>query len=78
MDPRILRDIMRRLSRVEARSARLRYGVITATSPLTVKLGNAATDYPDVRQLDTGALSVADNVAVLVRGNDLLVLGRVV
>lgn len=79
MDPKVLRDLLQRIRRLETRSARVRYGIVSATGPLAVKLGNADTAYTDVRQLATpSALVVNDHVAVLVRGNDLLVLGKVV
>lgn len=79
MDRQALQDIVRRLNDLERRSIKLRLGVITDTSPLSVALGGSDIAYTDVKRLESYASPVVDDlVAVLLFGNDLLVLGTVV
>lgn len=78
MNDKLLADLQDRLQRIEQRGARLRIGVVTDDSPLTVALGGVDADgyYTDVKTIATG-LAADDKVAVLMAGNDLLVLGVV-
>lgn len=71
MDSRALADIQRRLTRLE-RGLTLRFGVVEATSPLTVKLGGG-----DVAQSARSLVPVnaGDQVAVYQLGGDLLIAG---
>lgn len=58
---------------------RLREGVVTATSPLTITVGASAVAIPNVRRLSSySAPAVDDVVMILQAGADLLVLGPVV
>ena len=75
MNPDVLRGLMRRLDRLEREAVRYRAGEITATAPLSVALGSAATSYEDVRAIQPSA-ALGEQVATLVFGNDLLVLGE--
>lgn len=77
MDDRVTRELLTRLRRQERRSARLRRGVVTGVSPLDVALGGAGTSYEDVPALAGTSFEVDDEVAVLLAGNDVLVLGKV-
>jgi hypothetical protein len=72
-------DLMGALEDLAARfgpgsGAILTTGEITATSPLTVQL-DGTTDIPTAQTIDSYIPTVADVVAVLVQGTDLLVLG---
>lgn len=75
MDEAVIKDLRRKLKELERRTPRLRVGRVTATSPLTVSLGASGVTYDDVKALSSPA--VDDKVAVLVSGNDILVLGTV-
>lgn len=75
MDDRALADIARRLDALERSQPRLRLGVVTDDSPLTITLGGSDTEFADVKSLTTP--SVSDTVAVLVVQGDLLVLGTI-
>lgn len=78
MDDRTTKLILRRLKDLERNQVKLRRGVITDDTPLSVALGGADTAYVDVKTIDDGVIySVDDQVAVLVAGNDLLVIGRI-
>lgn len=69
--------ILKRLDEIEREYVRLRKGSVADLGPLDVRLGAASTAYNAVPQLTSG-LSVprSGNVAALVRGNDILVLGE--
>lgn len=75
MNEQTVRNILRRLDALERTRPRLRVGEVTDVAPLDVALGGSSVSYEDVRSL--GALAAGDRVAVLVSGNDLLVLGAV-
>jgi hypothetical protein len=75
MNRDILRDIRDRLARHEREMVRFRRGEVTDDSPLTVALGGSSETYVDVKAVEGTAFVVADQVAVLVWGNDLIVLG---
>lgn len=75
MHETMLASVLRRLNKLERESARLRVGEVTGVGPLDVALGGASTSYQDVAA--TGSARTGDQVAALVSGNDLLVLGRV-
>lgn len=76
MNPDVINDLIRRLDKLERTAVRYRAGEITDTSPLSVALGGSDVAYEDVRALAHGP-TVGDQVAALVFGNDLLVLGRI-
>lgn len=69
--------IIDRVGDLERTRPRFRKGVITDDSPLSVDLGDSGTSYTNVKALDSTAYVVNDIVAVLVFGNDLLILGRI-
>jgi len=75
MDDQTARDLLKRVKTLENEVVRLRRGVVTDGSPLSVALGGSDVAYEDVRALDGPLLDTGDPVAVLLRGNDLLVLG---
>lgn len=75
MDERVIKNLLKRLQRLEERSVRLRYGRVSDVDPLSVKVGDASVAYSDVSTLASG-LVVDDAVAVLVSSNDCLVLGK--
>ena len=77
MNEQVIRDLMRRVEALERTRPRLRVGEVTGVGPLDVALGGASTSYQDVSSLGGVNLAVNDKVAVLVSGNDLLVLGAV-
>lgn len=76
MDPQAIRELLERLGALERQSVRYRQGVVTTASPLAVALGGSSVPYSSVKTIATGLL-VNDVVAVLMFGNDLLVLGKV-
>lgn len=75
MNPDVLNDIQARLDKLERTAVRYRAGEITDLNPLSVALGGSSVAYEDVRTVD-GGIQVGDQVAVIVFGNDLLILGR--
>lgn len=64
--------------RTERQRLRLRIGEVTTTAPLDVALGGSDISYSGVSRLTPYTPTIGDRVAVLVRGNDLLVLGEIV
>lgn len=77
MNPDVQADIERRLKKLEGTTVRYRAGEVSATGPLDVKLGGSDVAYEDVRAIIPGSVSTGAQVAVLVFGNDLIVLGEV-
>jgi hypothetical protein len=76
MDDVALKRLLEDLGEIERRAVKLRVGVITDTTPLSVALGGSAIAYTNVKALrGPTPLAVDDVVAVLVAANDLLVLG---
>jgi len=75
MNDQMLRDLLRRLNVLERTSARVRVGEVTDVNPLDVALGGSDTSYEGVKAI--GAVADADQVATLLWGNDLLVLGPI-
>lgn len=75
MDRDVQSDIQQRLLTLQQTSVRYRAGEITDDSPLTVVLGGSSVPYTDVRSVDP--VEVGDQVATLVFGNDMIVLGRI-
>lgn len=73
MNEKLLHELMGRLDVLDRNAVRLRIGQVTATSPLTVSVGGSATPQAGAHSLT--ALSVGNRVAILVSGNDMLVLG---
>lgn len=76
MNDEILRSLQQRLSALERTAVRYRAGEVTDTSPLSVALGGSDVPYEDVRSIEAN-VDVGDQVAALVFGNDLVVLGRI-
>lgn len=76
MNPDVLADIQRRLIKLESIGVRYRAGEITDTGPLEVALGGSSVPYVDIKTI-APSLQTGDQVAVLVFGNDLLVLGPI-
>jgi len=84
MHDEMIGAILKRLDELERECVRLRKGVVTNASPLNVAMGGAATSYLDVPQLIRASTEEfvptrvmnGRNIAALVRGNDLLVLGE--
>ena len=70
------RLILREFAELKRLKPDFRVGTVTATSPLSVKIGDSATAYVSVKALDGVALAVGQVVICAVWGNDLLVLGR--
>lgn len=78
MDDRTLVEILRGFRRLRRESVRLRMAIVTDDSPLSIRLGNADDPLVAVPKLSSYATPVVDDrVAVLIRGNDLLVLGTI-
>lgn len=77
MHDETIESILERLSELERECVRLRKGTVADLGPLDVRLGGAATPYNAMPQLVSG-LSVprSGNIAALIRGNDMLVLGE--
>ena len=73
MDERVMADVLRRLARLERESVRLRMGEVSDRGPLDVTLGGSSVAYEDVQAI--GEMDAGEKVAVLLAGNDLLVLG---
>lgn len=73
MNDQILQDVLRRLARLEQTMVRYRAGEITDVAPLDVALGGSDVSYEDVKAI--GPVANGDQVATLLWGNDLLVLG---
>jgi hypothetical protein len=74
VDERVLRDLLQRVQRLERNQVRLRVGEVTDLAPLDVALGGADESYEDVSAL--GPVADGEQVAALVAGGNLLVLGR--
>jgi hypothetical protein len=70
----MLRDLLRRVTWLERNMPRLRVGEVTDLAPLDVALGGADESYEDVNAI--GPLDDGEQVAALVAGGNLLVLGR--
>lgn len=71
-------DLQGRLKMLESRSVKLRIGVVTTTAPLAVELGGADAAYTGCKRLASYTPTAADTVAVLLAGNTLLILGKIV
>jgi hypothetical protein len=74
----MLRDLLRRVTALERQRVLVRRGEVIATGPLDVALGGSDVAYEDVKQLGAETLVVGDQVAVLMWGGDLVVLGTIV
>ncbi len=73
----MVKALLRDMRDLKRQSARLRPGEITATSPLSVALGGSDIPYTDVKRLASYSPTIGDIVAVVVSGNDLLILGEI-
>jgi hypothetical protein len=71
----VRKALERRLSRIERDMVRFRRGEVTDDSPLSVALGGSDVAYTDVKAVEGQTFTVTDQVAVLLWGNDLIVLG---
>lgn len=78
MNDQILQDILRRLQRLDQTTVRYRAGEVTDVGPLDVALGGSDVPYEDVASVAGVQLNIGDQVAALLWGNDMLVLGRMV
>jgi hypothetical protein len=78
MDPRATKTLLNRLAKLERESVRLRKGRVTATVPLTVDLGSSGVPHRDVPVLAGATVALNDIVAVLISGNNIVVLGKVI
>jgi hypothetical protein len=70
----MLRDLLRRVSALERQQVRLRVGEVTDLAPLDVAMGGSDVSYEDVNAV--GPVADGEQVAALVSGGNLLVLGR--
>jgi hypothetical protein len=75
MSNRTLQDIDRRLRAIERKMPRIRRGVVSNSSPLSVKLGGSDAAYSDLPQLAGSHPAPGDSVAALTTGHDAAVLG---
>lgn len=73
---RVLKEMSDRITHLERDTVRLRKGVVTDDSPLSVALGGSDIAYEGVPALDGPTLATDDIVSVLAYGNALLVLGE--
>lgn len=76
MNDDVQRQLARQLREHDRRFTIFRQGVVTALTPLTVKLGDAGSSYTGVSTL-AGPHAVSDVVSCLLFGNDLVVIGTV-
>jgi hypothetical protein len=77
VNEQVLRDLLDRVQHLERSTVRVRVGEVTGTAPLDVSLGASTVAYEDVKSVAAG-LTIGDNVAVLLWGGDLIVLGEIV
>jgi hypothetical protein len=78
MHDQVISALHQKLGELERRGAKLRLGVVSDMTPLSVLLGGADSAFTDVRAVDGAApLNVGDTIAALVAGNTLIVLGAV-
>jgi hypothetical protein len=70
----MMRDLLRRVTALERQQVRLRIGEVTDLAPLDVALGGSTTSYEDVSAI--GPVADGEQVAALMSGGNLLVLGR--
>lgn len=75
MDPRTALKLVDRIQELERGQVRVRLGVVTDDSPLSVALGGSDVPFTDVKAVDGQVLAADDVVVVLTWGRDLLVLG---
>lgn len=75
MNDDVLKDLLRRVTALERTAVRYRAGEVTALAPLDVELGGSGVPYEDVKAV--GLCKVGDQVATLLWGSDLIVLGHV-
>jgi hypothetical protein len=77
MDDRSTKEILEQFNKLRGESAQIRRGVVSAASPLSVKLGGSDIALTGVRALDGLRLAVNDQIVALKRGNDVIVIGRI-
>lgn len=75
MNDRTLKNMERRLKALEREAVRLRKGVVTSMSPVTIELGDSGVGHEDVPV--AGTLGEDETVAVLTRDNGMLALGGI-
>lgn len=78
MNDEVAIDLQSQIDELRRSTARPRQGVVTATSPLTIKLGGSTDTYASVQRLSSYTPTVADLIEVLMYGNTCIVLGKVV
>lgn len=70
--------ILESLNALDANLPSLRFGIVSATSPLSVKLGGSATALTSVKKLAAYSAPVTgDLVLVVMLGGTAVVLGKV-
>lgn len=72
---RLVQDILKRLAGLEDTTVRVRTGVVTDDSPLSVALGGGDVPFTGLKSLEGQTYTPGDTVACLVWKGDLLVLG---
>lgn len=76
MDEQVARDILRRLDRLERGAVKLRKGVVSAVSPLSIQAGGETDNpYTDVASAGAGGFALNGDVVFLTAGHSLLALG---
>lgn len=75
MRDREIKDLQDRVRALEAATAKIRRGVVTATSPLTVTIGGSAP-YANVWRLYSYSPTINDDVMILTWEHDMIVLGK--
>lgn len=79
MNAAAINALMARIQALEEAMPSIRKGEVTATSPLAVAPGGSTVSYTDCHRLASYAPTIGDQVEfIIIRGNDLLVLGEVV
>lgn len=77
MDEQVARDILRRLDRLERGAVKLRKGVVSALTPLSIQAGGELDNpYTDVASVGDTGFGINDDVVFLTAGHSLLALGR--
>lgn len=75
MNETMVRDLLLTIEQLKAKP-NVRKGIVSAVSPLAVKLGGSATPYTNVANGCESNLLVGDSVSVLMWGGDMLIIGR--
>jgi len=76
-DEAVLNELQDRLGWLETHAVQREYGIITDTSPLTVRVGSQDTLIEDVARNADYTPTVNDRVILLRAGSDWIVWGQV-